>query len=224
MMVAFFRTIILYFVVSICIKLMGKRQIGQLSPTELVISIMISNIAALPIEDTSISVLSGLVPILVLVSLEIIVSYIGSKSLRVRTLTQGHPKIIIENGILNQKNLDFLRLSPSDIIEEMHQNDIWEFADVYFAVVETSGKISFFKSSPAQTPTNKDLNLSKINKNPPLTVIVNGSIVFESLAKLSIDESWVLEILKQKSTTLSAVLIMTCNSDKEYHIVLKEKI
>ncbi len=224
MLVAFIRTIILYFVVSLCVRLMGKRQIGQLSPTELVVSLMISNIAALPIEDTSISIVSGLVPILVLVSLEIIVSYLSSKNLKLRYLTQGRPKIVIENGILNQKNLDYLRLSPSDILEEMHQNEIFSLCDVYFALVETNGKISFFKTNDAQTPTKKDMNISGVSKNPPLTIILNGSVIEETLSKIGLDKAWLSKTLQQKNTTEKAVLIMTCDSDGVFEIVLKEKV
>ncbi len=222
MLVAFIRTIILYFVVSICIRLMGKRQMGELSPTELVISIMISNIAALPIEDTSISIISGLVPILVLVSLEIIVSYIASKNLKVRYMTQGRPKIVIENGVLNQKNLDYLRLSPSDILEEMHQNEIFTLSDVYFAVMETNGKISFVRKQEAQSPTNKDLGIKGVSKNPPLTIILNGSVIEDSLSKIGYDTNWLYKTLKEKNTTQKAVLIMTCDSDGVYEIINKE--
>ena len=133
MLVVFIRTLILYAIVVVGMRLMGKRQLGELQPSELVITILISNIATLPIEDTSVPLLSGAVPILTLMCFEVILSYIAMRSLRLRTFICGTPRIVIREGHIDQQELKTLRYSVDDLMEQLRANGIFDVQEVDLA-------------------------------------------------------------------------------------------
>ena len=189
---------------------MGKRQIGELQPSELVVTIMISNIAAMPIENTNIPILGGIIPILTLICLEVIISFFGTKSTRFRELTTGSPKIIIKSGEIDQKQMENLRLSASDLIEEIRQNNITDIRDVEFAIVETNGKISFFKKTDRMTP-------------PPVPIISNGTIIDSGLNFCGLTREWLFGVLTFNKLTTNDVFLMICDPSQNYHIIPKEK-
>ncbi|MDD6807903.1 MAG: DUF421 domain-containing protein [Oscillospiraceae bacterium] len=139
------KTIILYFLVIACIRLMGKRQIGELQTSELVITLLISEVAAVPIQSDDRSIRSIIVPLLVLVLLEVIISFLNIKNKKIRYLLQGKPTIIISNGQLDKAALKRLRYSMDDVMEELRKKDIFDINEVEYAVTETDGTISALK-------------------------------------------------------------------------------
>ncbi|MGN0683150.1 MAG: DUF421 domain-containing protein, partial [Oscillospiraceae bacterium] len=143
MAIVLIRAVILYVVVAFSLRLMGKRQLGELQPSELVVTILISNIAALPVEDSSIPMIMGIVPILTLVSLDVIVSTIMLKSTKFRKFVIGTPRVIISNGKILQSEMKKLRYTVDDLIESMRGQQIFDISQVNYAIVETTGKISF---------------------------------------------------------------------------------
>ena len=142
MLIVFFRAVILYILIVISIRLMGKRQIGELQPSELVITLLLSNIATLPIEDTTIPMSMGIVPIFTLVCLDVILSHCSLKFRGLRKLICGSPKIVVSRGIIDQKQLKDLRFSADDLLESLRSMGIFDINEVQLAVVETTGKIS----------------------------------------------------------------------------------
>ena len=142
MLVVFFRAVILYILVTLCLRLMGKRQLGELQPAEFVITILISNIASLPIEDTNIPMVLGLIPVFVLVAFEVIVSTLSLSSKRFRSIMSGKPVIVIYNGQIDQEKLKQLRFSIDDLMESLRQQGVFRVQDVWYAIVETTGKVS----------------------------------------------------------------------------------
>ncbi|MBR5121006.1 MAG: DUF421 domain-containing protein [Oscillospiraceae bacterium] len=150
MLIVFIRGIIVYITVIFAIRIMGKRQLGQLSPTELVITILISNIATLSMEDTQTPLILGIVPILTLVCLDIFVSYAILKSPKLRKIVSGSPKIIICEGKMDFKALRQLRLTIDDVEEALRQNGIFNVNQVQYAVVETTGNISVLEKKEAR--------------------------------------------------------------------------
>lgn len=161
--VVLIRSLILYIVVIFGVRLMGKRQLGELQPSELVITILISNIATLPLEDPDIPLFIGILPILTLVCYEVIMSWITLRSLRMRRMISGRPKIIIRNGQIEQATLQDLRLSVDDLMTALRSNQIFDPAQVQFAIMETTGTISVYPKPEYQPLTQGDVQL----KRPP---------------------------------------------------------
>jgi uncharacterized membrane protein YcaP (DUF421 family) len=145
MLTLFFRTVVLYIVVIFVIRLMGKRQIGELGPAELVITILISNIATLPIEEQDIPLIVGIVPILTLACFDVFMSWFTLKSSKLRKFIDGNPKVVIQNGKPDKKVLNELRFSEDELLMAVRAKDIKSISDVELAIVETNGTVSVFE-------------------------------------------------------------------------------
>ena len=205
-------------------RLMGKRQLAELQPAELVVAILISNIATLPIEDTQLPLFSGLIPILVLVSLDVLMSVLTLKSRTLRRIVSGSPITIISNGKLNQKAMKDLRFSIDDLIIQLRNKDIFDIEEVAFALVETTGNLSVYKKFEAQTTTPEMLNIKQKNTTqlPPTVLISDGELIDVSLAYCKISMPWVLNTLHDQHLTVPDVFLMTCNPDKDFFIIKKD--
>lgn len=222
MLVVFFRAVFLYALVTFSLRLMGKRQLGELQPAELVITILISNIASLPIEDSNIPMILGMIPVLVLVAFEIIVSNISLQSKRFRSLISGKPIIVVHDGTIDQKELRKLRFSIDDLMESLRQEGIFDIKEVEYAIVETTGKVSALQKFSAQTVTPSMLGLKGKDQSPPTVVISDGQIIKTALDAYELSEEWVLETLKKKKKNLKDIFLMTADKEKNVYIVPKE--
>lgn len=161
MSVVLIRSLILYIVVIFGVRLMGKRQLGELQPSELVITILISNIATLPLEDTSIPLILGILPILTLVCFEALMSWVTLKSLRMRRIISGRPKIVVRDGQIEQATMRDLRLSVDDLMTALRQQQVFDISQVQFAVMETTGTISVYLKAECQPLTPADITLKR---------------------------------------------------------------
>ena len=159
MLVTFIRTLILYVVIVFGVRLMGKRQLGELQPSELVVTILISNIATLPIEEAETPLFSGLLPILSLVTFEVIISAVNLRCRWLRRVFSGSPVVVIRNGEIDQKRLAELRFSVDDLMAQLRSNQIFAVDEVDFAVVETTGKLSVYQKYAARTLTPKTMEM-----------------------------------------------------------------
>lgn len=157
MTVGVIRTLILYIVVIFSVRFMGKRQIGQMQPTELVITILISNIATLSLEDPDAPLLTGVTTILFLVSFDVIISVFTMKSKKFRQFVSGSPQILISNGILDREKLKTLRMSEDDLTAALRGLNIFNISEVQFAVVETNGQISAYQKEPYRNAEKRDI-------------------------------------------------------------------
>ncbi len=223
MFIVFFRAMLLYICITFFMRLMGKRQLGEFQPSELVTTILISNIASLPIEDINIPMLYGVIPIIVLVSFELIVSNISLRNKPFRNFISGNPITIIENGVINQKMLARLRLSIDDLMESLRQNNVFDFTDVAYAITETNGKISVLLKSDAQTVTLKDSNIKKEDPTFPLVIISDGRPVKNSIQHYNIKDEWLQRVIKANACRMEDIFIMTADQNLKYEIVLKDK-
>lgn len=147
MLVVIARTLILYLVVILSLRVMGKRQIGELQPTELVVAIMISDLATVPMQSIDMPLLAGIIPVITLMLAEVFISFAGFKSKILRRIITGDPSIVIYKGVINEKELERLRYNVSDLLEELRLNNCYNIADVEVAVLETSGKLSVMSKS-----------------------------------------------------------------------------
>lgn len=222
MTVVFIRSVILYCIIIFSVRLMGKRQIGELQPSELAITILISNIATLPVEDTGIPLVKGLMPILTLVCLDVIMSWVSMKSRSMRRIMSGEPVIIISNGRIDQKKLHDLRFTTDDLLEALRTEGIFDIDEVQFAIVETTGKVSVFPKYADRPVTNDDLGIKNSSSDPPFPLVQDGNIIFSSLDRLGLGKGWLDKILEENKTRLSDIYIMTAESPAKYSIIKKE--
>lgn len=224
LLIAFFRTLILYAVIVFGVRLMGKRQLGELQPSELVVTILISNIATLPIEEIDTPLFLGMLPILSLVTFEIIMSTINLKSHRMRKFFSGSPVIVICNGVINQQSLSDLRFSVDDLMAQLRDRDIYAIEEVDFAVVETTGKLSVYQKFLARTASPEALSLpDQPDKNsPPLVVISDGVVNEENLRICDRTKAWLESTVASHHLKVKDVLLMTTDKNAKVHLVARE--
>ncbi|MEE0266253.1 MAG: DUF421 domain-containing protein [Acutalibacteraceae bacterium] len=223
MTISVIRTIVLYVVVLIMMRIMGKRQISDLQTSELVVTLLISNIAVIPMQDTSLPLLSGVVPILLLVACEVILSWVMLKNSSFRSLICGKPQIIIDNGTLNQSKMRILRISTEDLMEQLRQAGVFTLTDVKYAIVETNGKLSVLKKPEKESVTAEQMRITDYSDDFEVVIISDGEIAEGSMSVFGITQSWVNKILKKNKIDLKDVFIMTVNSERSYNIIKKDR-
>ncbi len=195
MLVPFLRTLILYIFIIAAIRLMGKRQVGEMQPSELVITILVSAVASVPMQDIDIPLAHGLVPILTLIGAEVIISSISLHSLAFRRLLCGKPVVVIENGRLKQRAMRSLRLSLDDLLEDLRLKDVFDLRDVRCAQVETNGQLSILLESAAQPVTASALSLAPRAQDPFHLLISDGKFLPENLALIGKSRKWLDSVM-----------------------------
>lgn len=222
MIVVFIRAVILYLLIIFSMRLMGKRQIGELQPSELAVTILISNIATLPVEDMTMPLFTGIIPIITLACLDVIMSWLGIRSKRLRNLTCGKPVVIISNGIIDREKMEEIRFTPDDLMETLHSKDIFDISEVQFAVVETTGAVSVYQKQEYRTPTNHELNINGKSLDPPEIVIDDGRIIEGALSRTGKNYEYLENLLMKEKVKLSDVFILTLDSGGNYSLVKKD--
>ena len=220
--ISFIRTIILYIIVISAMRFMGKRQIGELQPSELVVTILISELAAIPMQETGIPLTSGIIPILTLISCEIILSAITLLSTKARRIISGRPSVLIMNGQIIQKEMRKLRFSIDDLLEELRISGHMSVDEVDFAVLETNGKLSVFPSGANQPVTAGMMNIDIPAGGLPVTVISDGYVSLPSLKHAGRDMNWLQKQLIPTKLSPTAVFLMTVDSLGKTIIIPKE--
>lgn len=203
------RTIILYAFITFAIRIMGKRQIGDMQPNELVITLLISEIAAIPLQDISQPILSGVVAIFMLIVLEIIMSVLSMKSITVRRFMNGKSAVIIKNGVIDQNVMKDVRMTVLDLVELLRGQNVFDISAVAFAVLEVNGNLSVLLKGGEQPVTAKDLGIKKEKEALPLPVISDGKILSDSLKALNITNEDILKKVKANKTEVNNVFLMT---------------
>ena len=221
MSIVLIRAVVLYIVLAFSLRLMGKRQLGELQPSELVVTILISNIAAIPVEDSAVPMIMGIVPILTLVCLDVIMSGVMLKSTKIRKLMIGSPRIIISEGEILQKEMKRLRYTVDDLTEAMREQQIFDISQIHFAIVETTGKISFLLKKDYQPAEKQDINAGGSTQNPPSVIIRDGVTDKEQLRLLGLGEGWLKKILRENNVTEKNVFLLTSESGGKYTMIKK---
>ena len=213
MSVVLIRSLILYIVVIFGVRLMGKRQLGELQPSELVITILIS----------SIPLILGILPILTLVCFEVVISWVTLKSLRMRRIISGRPKIIVRNGQIEQATMRDLRLSVDDLMTALRQQQVFDISQVQFAVMETTGTVSVYLKAACQPLTPEDVALKKAAQDPPVAVIQDGCVMNKSLAMLGKNQAWLEQKLAEHRLRESEVFLMLSDADGKCTVIPKKQ-
>ncbi len=223
MSVSFLRTILLYITIVIALRVMGKRQIGELSPSEFVITILTSELATVPMQSAGTPLIYGIMPILTLLSLEILISTVSLKSRRIRKLVAGRTNILVENGKINQSEMARLRLTLDELLEELRLKGFLDIGKVKYAILEANGELSVFPFTKDEPATKEDLNLPVAPVHLPKTIISDGVIIESELEMIDKDERWVKEELSKRNIKrLSDVFLLQINEDDELYLIPKE--
>ena len=222
MTISMIRTVLLYIVILLAVRLMGKRQISELQTSELVVTLLISDIAAVPMQDTAQPMFSGVIPILILVVCEILLSVFMLKSHRFHRFVCGKPVLVISAGQIQQNNLRILRMTVEDLAEQLRQKDVSRIEDVDYAIVEPNGKLSVIRKPDKDTVTPSLLGLRCENNGVEAVVVCDGAYSDSSLALCRKTRNWVDRILKEQDVSLQDVFLMTATSRGDYRIIRKE--
>jgi uncharacterized membrane protein YcaP (DUF421 family) len=223
MLIALIRTFILYAAIVFAVRLMGKRQLSQMQTTELVGMLLISDLAAVPMQDTALPLLGGLVPITVLVFCEIGSSLLFLYCPKVRQVLCGRPVVVICRGKVQQKAMRDLRLSVEELFELLRQKDVKNVEEVDFAIVETNGLLSVLRKEAEDAATPRQLHLQVKENGPAMVVIDDGQWRDRSLALCGKDRRWGENVLKKENLTVRQVFLMTADAAGHTHIVRKER-
>lgn len=190
MVIAFVRTVILYLLIIAGVRLMGKRQVGELEPSELVLALLIADLAAVPMQDFGIPLLTGIIPILTLLCITMIISVLSMKSITIRALLCGRPSIIVENGKLHQQEMAKNRFTVDELMEELRMKGITDISTVKYAILETNGQISVLPFADQKPPIAKDLNVMSQEAGLPLVIINDGRVLAHNLSLRGYDQNW----------------------------------
>lgn len=223
MLTTFIRTGVLFIFIVAAVRLMGKRQIGQLQPAELVVTILLSEMAATPMQDNDIPMFNTLIAISVLVGFEIIMSSLSLKSIKLRNLLQGHSIILIKNGVLDQKQLKRLRFTIDDLLEALRQKDVFDISDVEYAVAETDGTLSVMLKSGKQPVTADDMGIKKPPSALPVAIVMDGEIIHSNIIDAQFSEKETEKALKDVKTDTEDIFILTLDKSGNKVLIRKEK-
>ncbi|KPU45332.1 hypothetical protein OXPF_12250 [Oxobacter pfennigii] len=223
MIIVIVRTIILYAIILIVMRIMGKRQLGQLQPFELVITILISELAAVPMQDTGIPLINGIIPIFILMTAQILLSFITLKSEKARGIICGKPSILIEDGNIMEKELSKLYFNINDLLEQLRVKGYPDIKDVEFAILETEGQLSVIPKSSKRPATPKDLKLNVTQEKIPITIIIDGVLIKENLKIARLSEKDISKILSQKGVnSFKEVFFAGLDSSGQFFFQIKD--
>lgn len=201
MLISFVRTIILYILVVAALRIMGKRQIGQLQPSELVVTMMISELASIPMENVGTPLANGVIPILTLIIAEAAFSFLTLKSRKIRKIISGSPTVLIDKGRVLEKEMERLRFNIDDLMEELRTNGYSNLMDVEYAIMETNGMLSIIPKSNKRPLTPSDLQLCTEYEGLPFLLIADGVINKTALSSAGFSEAWLTERLQEFQIT-----------------------
>ncbi|HUS88088.1 MAG TPA: DUF421 domain-containing protein [Desulfosporosinus sp.] len=222
MIIVVLRTLILYTLVIVALRLMGKREIGQLQPFELVVILMISDLAAIPSENVGIPLLSGIIPILVLLLTSLTLAWISLKSEKARAIICGTPSILIQRGKILEEELKKNRYNLTDLLEELRIKNVPNIADVEFAVLETNGQLSVFPKSQKRPTIPEDFHITTKFEGLPLTIISDGKLNSKNLQQGNKDLTWLKgELKKQTIDKIENVLLASLDSSGTLYVQAK---
>ncbi len=221
MITVFIRTFIIYIILLLSMRFLGKRQVGELELSELITTFMLSELAVMPISDPDIPIAYALVPILVLLSIEVVLSFIVSRYAPMRKIFFGAPSILIYKGKVNLKEIKKLRIGITELIAELRQKDIPDIRDVRCAILEENGKLSVFRHADAEPPTRKDAGIDAEETGIGLPVLVDGRFMKTSMRDADVDESWIRKKLAENGLSHKEILLMTVDEKKHVTLLLR---
>ena len=221
MLISYFRTAFLYLVLVLSVRMMGKRQIGQMEASEFVVTMLVANLASIPMQDAAIPLYAGLLPILVILGMELTLSGLILRSILIRRFFCGKPVILIDNGKVLLENLRKTRVTLDELTGHLRQKDVLDIQTVQFAILETDGSLSVFPYPKNRPASAKEAGIQAEKQYLPITILEDGYISKENLQKAGKDQNWLDGILRKNQATRQETLLLTV--DKADHVVFLRK-
>ena len=224
MFISYLRTLVLYLILILTVRLMGKRQIAEMEPSEFVVTMLLANLAAVPMQDNAIPLLSGLVPILTVLAMELILSVLSMKFIPMRKLLCGKPSILVANGVIDQKALRQGRISLDELTEKLREKDVFDLSVLQYAILETDGELTIMLY-PEYRPANaKAAGIRVKNTFLPYTIISDGKLLKDNLRLSGFDADWLARELKQLGCSIKQMFLLTVDSSGKVCAIKKEGI
>ena len=222
MILSYIRTIVLYLVLIFVIRMMGKRQIGQMEASEFVVTMLVANLAAIPMQDSGIPLYSGLVPILTVLAVELCLSCLILKNVAIRRFFCGKPVILIDNGKILQENLRRTRVTLDELTGHLREKDVLDLRAVQYAILETNGNLSVFPYPKERPASAKEAGIQAKPQSLPVTVIADGYLSQENLRLTGKDETWLRSVLLRHQATREDTFLLTVDSQDHILFIRKE--
>ena len=223
MLITFFRSIILYIIILIVMRFMGKREIGQLQPFELAISIMIADLATIPMSEIGIPIFNGIIPILGLLLMHIIISGINLKSIKAREIICGKPRILIYRGKIDEKALKKERFTINELQERLRGNNVFNLGDIEYAILETNGEVTIIEKPEKRGVKIEDLNLDVEYEGIPYDLVIDGKVMEKNLKAIGKDKIWLEKELQKFHVRPKDALVVTIDGKNQIFCQKKEK-
>lgn len=223
MLATLIRAIIIYILVLITMRLMGKREIGQLQPFELAISIMIADLASIPMSDVGVPIFNGIIPILGLLIMQMFISFINMRSISIRSIISGKPTILIYRGKIVEKALKKEKITLNELQERLRQNSVFTIGDVEYAILETSGQLTVIQKPEKKMLTPADLNISPEYEGLPYDLILDGKIMSNNLKAIGKDYNWLKKQVEKFKMRPEEALIVTFDGKEQIFCQKKER-
>lgn len=219
----FIRSIIIYLFVLFAIRFMGKRQVGEMQPFEFVITLIIADLATIPMSEISVPIVHGLVPIVGIIILHYFICFVSRKSMKARYIISGRPAIVINPNGIDYNELKVLNMNIDDLIEALRGCEVFNLNDVAYAIIETNGKLCVIKKAEVESVTRQDLNLKTDDASLPVSIIMDGRLMKENLTLTKIPEDILSEaITKAKAKSHKDILLMTLDANGLIYIQAKK--
>ncbi len=222
MFVSYLRAALLYLILIGVVRLMGKRQVGQMEPAEFVVTMLIANLAAIPMQDGGIPLYSGFIPIVTVLGVELILSALSMRSVGIRRLLCGKPVILIENGNILQQNLRKTRVTLDELTGHLREKDVLDLASVQYAILETDGNLSVFPYPKEKPASAKDAGIQARKQFLPITIVSDGKLMQANLEKAKKDVRWVHRVLAEHDATLEDTWLLTVDGGDKLYFCRRE--
>lgn len=209
MLILFARTVFLYLVLIAVIRFLGKRQLGQMEPSEVVVTMVIADLASISMQDENVPILSSIIPIGAVLLLELLLSELSMRSVKLRKLLCGKPVILIENGRFLQNNMRRTRVTLDELTSQLREKDVMDVSTVRYAILETGGNLSVFLFPEKQPVTPENMGIQPEKQALPITIISDGRVITDNLKKAGRDEKWLQKELKRQKSSLQQTFLLT---------------
>ena len=223
LILSYIRTVLLYLVLIWVVRLMGKRQIGQMEPAEFVVTMLVANLASIPMQDGGIPLFSGVVPIVTVLGMELVLSALAMKSVPLRKLLCGKPVILIENGNILQQNLKKTRITLDELTGHLREKDILDLQAVQFAILETNGNLSVFPYPKEMPASAKEAGIEVKKQYLPITLVSDGKLMVKNLQKARKNAAWVRRVLEERQAQIENTWLLTVDGSDRIVFFRKEE-
>lgn len=222
MAISFFRTVVLYLILIGVMRLLGKRQLGQMEPSEVVVTMLVADLASFPMQDMEKPIWSALIPILAVLGMEMLLALLSMRSLYLRKLLCGKPVILIDNGKFLQQNLRKTRVTLDELTSKLREKDILDVAQVQYAILETGGNLSVFPFPEEKPATAKEAGITPAKQSLPITLISDGTLIPDNLKKSGRDTAWLQKTLRARNATVKSTFLLTVDRQGTIRFYEKE--